>query len=270
MIEELIIYRTRIPKVRLGGPFDGGYAVNLESLCKSSALFTYGVNNDISFEIDYVKATGKKAFCFDHTCKPVHIPFGFEKNITHFLEGISGEKQEKTDTFFAHYDKYFENYDKYFEKHLDHNGNCFNNKVLLKIDIEGNEYETLSKMDMEKLSEIAAGLIIEFHFLGSLEHRVIFFDLLTRINKYFYLTHLHGNNYDVNFDFFEKRFASDINEWYIEKFSIPGVLELSFLNKEMTSYIERDTREYPLQETLDAPNTPLTIKDANVDFLQKI
>ena len=263
MIEQLTIYTTRIPKVRLGGPCDGGYAVNLESLCKSSALFTYGVSNDISFEIDYVKATGKKVFCFDHTCNPVYVPPGFEKNITHFLEGVSGEKQEKTDTFFAHYDKYF-------EKHFNDHENSFGNKVLLKIDIEGNEYETFSKMDIEKLSEIAAGLIIEFHFLASPEHRAMFFDLLTRINKYFYLTHLHGNNFLGNFDFFEKRFASDINEWYIEKFSIPRLLELSFLNKEMTSYIELDTREYPLQETLDAPNMPLRIKDANVDFLQKI
>ena len=262
MIEQLTIYTTRIPKVRLGGPCDGGYAVNLESLCKSSALFTYGVSNDISFEIDYVKATGKKVFCFDHTCNPVYVPPGFEKNITHFLEGISGEKQEKTDTFFAHYDKYF-------EKHCE-NRNSFDDKVLLKIDIEGNEYETFSKMDIEKLSEIAAGLVIEFHDLNSTTQRALFFDCLARINKYFYLTHLHGNNFLGNFDFFEKRFASDINEWYIEKFSIPKLLELSFLNKEMTSFIEKDTREYPYKEILDAPNVIGRLKECNLDFLQKI
>lgn len=263
MIEQLTIYTTRIPKVRIGPPSDGGYVVNLESLCRSSAVFSYGVGNNIFFEIDYVKATGKKAFCFDHTINPIYIPFGFEKNITHFLEGISCEKQEKTDTFFAHYDKYF-------KKHFDQQENSFENKVLLKIDIEGNEYEVLSKMDIEKLSEIANGLIIEFHYLESPQYRAAFFDCLTRINKYFYLTHLHGNNFLGNFDFFEKRFASDINEWYIEKFSIPRLLELSFLNKETASYIEVDTREYPLQETLDAPNTSGRIKDANVDFLQKI
>lgn len=263
MIEQLTIYTTRIPKVRIGPPSDGGYVVNLESLCKSSALFSYGVGGNISFEIDYVKATGKKAFCFDHTINPIYIPFDFEKNITHFLEGISCEKQEKTDTFFAHYDKYF-------EKHFGQEENSSENKVLLKIDIEGNEYEVLSKMNMEKLSEIANGLIIEFHDLQSPQYRATFFDLLTRINKYFYLTHLHGNNFFGNFDFFEKRFAPEINEWYIEKFSMPRLLELSFLNKQASSYIEVDTREYPMQETLDAVSCPFRIKDANVDFLQKI
>ena len=49
MIEQLTIYTTRIPKVRLGGPCDGGYVVNLEALCKSSALFTYGVSNNVNF-----------------------------------------------------------------------------------------------------------------------------------------------------------------------------------------------------------------------------
>jgi len=262
MIEQLTIYTTRIPKVRLGGPSDGGYVVNLEALCKSSALFTYGVSSDINFEIDYVKATEKKAFCFDHTCNPVHVPPGYEKNITHFLEGISGEKQEKTDTFFAHYEKYFE---KYCE-----NRNSFDDKVLLKIDIEGNEYEVFSKMNMEKLSEIASGLVIEFHDLNSTTQRAEFFDCLARINEYFYLTHLHGNNFLGNFDFFEKRFASEINEWYVEKFSIPRLLELSFLNKQMTSFIERDTREYPYTEILDAPNVIFRIKECNLDFLQKI
>ena len=262
MIEQLTIYTTRIPKVRLGGPCDGGYVVNLEALCKSSALFTYGVSNNVNFEIDYVKATERKAFCFDHTCDPVYVPPGFEKNITHFLEGISGEKQEKTDTFFAHYEKYF-------EKHCE-NRNSFDDKVLLKIDIEGNEYEVFSKMDIEKLSGIAAGLVIEFHDLNSTTQRALFFDCLARINKYFYLTHLHGNNFLGNFDFFEKRFASDINEWYIEKFSIPKLLELSFLNKEMTSFIEKDTREYPYKEILDAPNVIFKLKDCNLDFLQKI
>ena len=95
MIEQLTIYTTRIPKVRLGGPCDGGYVVNLEALCKSSALFTYGVGGNINFERDYVKATEKKVFCFDHTCNSVYAPPGYEKNITHFLEGISGEKQKK-------------------------------------------------------------------------------------------------------------------------------------------------------------------------------
>ena len=125
-------------------------------------------------------------------------------------------------------------------------------------------------MNMEKLSEIASGLVIEFHDLESPIQRAKFFDCLTRINEYFYLTHLHGNNFLGNFDFFEKRFASEINEWYVEKFSIPRLLELSFLNKQMTSFIERDTREYPYTEILDAPNVIFRIKECNLDFLQKI
>ena len=44
-----------LTKVRVGGHNDGGYVV-LEELCQSAdSLFSFGIGDDISFEIDYLE-----------------------------------------------------------------------------------------------------------------------------------------------------------------------------------------------------------------------
>lgn len=260
MIEQLKLYHPGLQKIRLGNPCDGGYVCASQAVCLSSAIFTYGVGEDISFEIDYVKLTNKKAFCFD-PFKGAYIPPDFAKKIFHFPEGLSGTKKENTDNFLSHYNKYF-------DLHWDEENEKFLEKVLLKIDVEGCEYEFIEATNFEIVSKITTGLMIEFHNLNDKKTRDTFFQCMTKINEYFYLCHAHGNNNDNNFDYFEKRPAKNINEYYIERYSIPNTLELSFINKELLTNPRVDTNSYPCS-FLDRPNNILKPQN-DLSFLRKI
>jgi|APGre2960657404_1045060.scaffolds.fasta_scaffold15393_3 hypothetical protein len=260
MIEQLKLYDPRFPKVRLGNPCDGGYVVPLQALCQSACLFSYGVGNDISLEIDYVEATNKKAFSFDHTCD-FKTPAQYENKIIYFPEGLSGNKTEKTDNFANHYNKYF-------NPTWDQHANTFFDKVLLKIDVEGNEYEYLARSDIQHLSKITTGLLIEFHGLSDKTTRSMFFDCMSLLNQYFYLCHVHGNNNSDNFYYSERIFDKELNDEYIQKFFIPDSFELSFVSKEILSNAQFDPKKYPCP-FLDRVNNILR-PEANLDFLNQI
>ena len=69
-------------------------------------------------------------------------------------------------------------------------------EIILKIDIEGDEYITLANINDQNLKKIRI-LIIEFHGLRNLrsDSFLNFFEkIISRIDKYFYSCHLHVNN----------------------------------------------------------------------------
>jgi hypothetical protein len=261
MIKELTLFSPKLPKVRLGYPCDGGYVTALQALCRSEALFSYGIATDISFETDYIESTNKKAYLFDHTIDSISPAPSVSSNMIFTKEGLSGLKQQYTDNFLSHYNKYFQG-------RTEDKPPFFSGRVLFKADVEGCEYEFLLNTDMEKMSKAVTGMLFEFHNLKDAKTRIYFFECLRRINKYFYLCHVHGNNNADNFDYFEERFCEDLNKNYIEKFSIPSDLELSFVNKEIVSLAQRDNRKYPCK-FLDRINNA-TREDSNLSFLDKI
>ncbi len=261
MIKEFTLFNPKLPKVRLGYPCDGGYVTALQALCRSEALFSYGIGADISFETDYIQSTNKKAYLFDHTIDSISPAPEVADNMIFTKEGLSGSKQQYTDNFLSHYNKYFQG--RYEDKPP-----FFSGRVLFKADVEGCEYEFLLNTDMEKMSKAATGMLFEFHSLNDAMVRVYFFECLRKINKYFYLCHVHGNNNADNFDYFEERFCEDLNKNYIEKFSIPSDIELSFVNKEIVSPAKRDNKKYPCN-FLDRINN-ITREDSDLSFLDKI
>lgn len=260
MIEQLKLYDSKLQKVRLGNPYDGGYIVALQALCRSSCLFSYGVNHDISFEIDYIEATNKKAFCFDHTTS-FEVPIQFENKIILMREGLSAFKEEKTDNFLNHYTKYAENF-------WDNFSNEFSEKVLLKMDVEGCEYDFFKNVDMQALANVTTGMMIEFHWIYDERNRNSFFECLSKINQHFYLCHLHGNNNAEMIKYFERIPAATLNESYIEQFLIPGDLELTFINKELLKEAKQDSKKYPCS-FLDRRNH-VGKEECDLSFLRRI
>jgi hypothetical protein len=261
MIKELELFSPLLQKVRLGNPCDGGYVSALQAICKSESLFSYGVGTDISMELDYIEATNKKAFLFDHTIDTIQIPEHAKDKMEFFKEGLSSSKQEKTDSFLSHYEKHF-------ESEWDSRTQSFSDKVLFKCDIEGAEYEFLLNTDLKKMSDITTGLLFEFHSLTDPNIRDKFFKCLHEINKYFYLCHIHGNNYGRNFDYFEERHCSQLDKNYIEKFSLPSDIELSFVNKSIVKGALKDYKKYPCQ-FLDKQNN-IWNPDSDLTFLHNI
>jgi len=224
-------------KIRLGPKEDKGCVICDKAARCCSALFTYGVGDflsyprNIGFERSFVDKYKKPAYLFDHT---LSIKEYQDKNnlIKFFPQGLGPGPD--CDTFFNHY------------KQLNISG-----KVLLKIDIEGGEYDFFENTDTDEIAKLVSCLCIEFHDLDNNIDRYI--NIGEKINKNFLLNHIHGNNYKDYFNY--------------KGYDVPKVLELTFVNKIISNNYIDCTESYPI-DGLDYPNNPNT-PDLDLCFIHK-
>jgi hypothetical protein len=226
------------PKIRLGRDEDGGYITTEKSINDSVALFSYGLADEISFEEDYIKISGKNSHSFDHTIDKFQYVINeinkiYPDNFLFNKEGLSGTETEETNNFIEHYKQ-----------------RNINGRVLLKMDVERAEYEYFYNTNIELLSKITTGIIVEFHNLDSETDRNKFIDCINRLREYFYICHVHGNNAMGTFS--------------LNNYKIPQLLEITFVPKELNLEAVIDTATYPTE--LDRSNI-LHIADYDLSFL---
>ena len=216
--------------LRLGRDFDGGYLVCEKTLNKCQNLITLGVGDDISFEIDFFK---KKQECnislYDHT---VNDSLFFKIIMKYFRRAITFRVSPK---HLMNSIVSYLNYKKFLKKK---NVQLFNKKVvqkaetsnevslknilnevlenkknLLKVDIEGGEYEIIDQICIE--NSTIEMLIIEFHWINKKKN--IFRECIKKLNSHFKIIHIHANNYkkinqeDYFFDVIELTFINKRN-----------------------------------------------------------
>ena len=247
--------------IRLGKKGDGGYVISKKSLETDNCLLTFGMSNDWSFEEDFVRHNSQNfVHIYDHTVnlnfflhrlyKSIKRLFYFKSSfsniyekfnelikylklnklkINHFKYKISNKKQLSNKSL------------KETIKDTDHNG-----KIMLKIDIEGDEFEILN--DITLYSNQIHTLIIEFHELNNNYNK--FETLIKDINKKFYIIHIHGNN------------VTGVNEM-----GLPNTLEISFLNYDLFFKENIKTKsKFPIKN-LDFPNHKY-IEDIEINFTE--
>lgn len=230
MINQLKVYNVG-EKIRIGNTYDGGYVLPKQALEQSVCLFSYGINNDITFDEHYIQLTGKKVYGYDHTIEGIHT--NYPHLFTWYKKGLSGTPQEQTDNFLNHY------------KQLGISG-----RVLLKVDIEVHEYEWLQNTDIQELANITTCFSLEVHMLHDSFFREKFISCIEELNKYFYLCHIHGNNYAPTFNY--------------EGHDVPMVLELTFVPKSIVTDVAISTEKFPT--ALDTPNNS-NFPDINLNFI---
>ena len=101
-----------------------------------------------------------------------------------------------------------------------------NKNNLLKIDIEGGEYEVMDDI-LDNSSNIKM-LIIEFHLIN--KKKEIFIESINRLKNKFDIIHIHPNNY------IEKKNDEDFFD----------VLEMTFLNKDINKYNKEFRYDFPI------------------------
>lgn len=220
-------------KKRIGPNEDGGYVCSEFVLNNCSSLMTYGVGHDIRYEEEFVRTYKKPTYLFDHT---LGWEEKFERDGLVFIpEGLGSAENCKD--FYEHYKKY----------------NLFGD-VLLKIDVEGAEWDFFKNVDINNLKDNVMGIILEIHWIDSMEIRKNLTDMFNKISPYFILEHTHANSWGYNFEY--------------NGMTIPSVLELSFVNRRFVQDYEMDTQEYPIIG-LDYSNNP-NIEDVKLDFLKYV
>src|SRR5258708_37773354 len=224
---ESLVFKFRaidggIELIRLGGNHDGGYLVpdDLEGVKYS---FSPGVSNIANFEHECLER-GIISFLADYS---VDTP-PLELAGCHFLKKFVGAyNNEKIITL-----------EKWVADSLPGD---FKGDLILQMDIEGAEYETLLATPHAILEKFRI-MVVEFHHFNNLENKE-FYNLVNatieKIREYFEPVNLHANNYEK---------VTNVNGVLM-----PSVIEVTFLRKDR---IRDNRRLRVLPHVLDQPNNP--------------
>jgi hypothetical protein len=162
--------------IRLGPDGDGGYLVP-DDLSGIEYAFSPGVSTESGFEAA-LAARGQRVFLADHSVDgpaETNARFSFEKK---FVGGLADDtymtlEQWKTATIGAHA-----------------------GDLLMQMDIEGGEYETLLACPSALLAQFRI-MVIEFHYLHELLNKR-YFELVSRcfqkVLQTHSVVHIHPNN----------------------------------------------------------------------------
>ena len=248
--------------IRIGKKNDGGYCISESSLKETSILYSFGLNDDWSFEKEFRKKSGAKVVCFDYSVTLIFWIKRFIKDILQFvlLKRPNARTIKRFFTFF-NYKLFFNNSEKIHQKKFfgtteqlrasSNDGTIIDmktilkkwpsDKIFMKIDIEGSEYRILEDIIENQLR--ITGLAIEFHDCDLMSEKIQLF-----IEKFnLDLVHIHVNNYGI-----------------INKDNFPTVIELTFSPKKYNSKRNLNENNFPLQN-FDQPNNK-NHKDLSIIF----
>ena len=191
--------------IRLGKDNDGGYLVCKNSVKTSTALISFGLNDDCSFEQDFKKENNIRVICFDCNTGGGFWFKKFRRALRKFVKGETILLKDFLINIYNYYSFFSKNSSSIYKfrivgkKDDDLSSNEINiNTILknnnlkkdffLKIDIEGSEYEILE--DIIFYAKFLRGLVIEFHDVDlNLEKISNFINSID-----LKLIHIHPNN----------------------------------------------------------------------------
>jgi len=197
----------RYEKIRMGKDNDGGYVI-YDGL-DYDIIIGCGISNDISFEDMFVEKYKCDSIVFDGTIKK--LP---KSKFNH--KWINKNVYQGT---------------------LDILLSSFYNKIFLKMDIEGSEWEFFKNVNLENVSQ----MVIEFH--SGFKYPNIDMDILKKIEETHYLIHIHPNNYRKK-------------QYKIDDKLIHSVWEATYINKKLCDLVDTKNIQYKYDDKLDMPNNP--------------
>jgi len=209
-------------KTRLGNLHDGGY-ICIDDLAFVSQVISCGVSNDVTFDLACA-ALGKPVMQFDNTVEgppTPHPKFTFRKQAIDALGKIPNSVK--------------------LWDIVDQVGDRSRIDLLLKIDIDGDEWASFANFPAEQLKRFRQ-IACEFHWSSRLSDREYFslcLRAISNIHQAFFPVHMHANNF-VNFS-------------NVMGVPIPEVYEVTFVNRDL---YRPSTRQKGAPTEIDNPNNP--------------
>lgn len=207
--------------VRLGRDNDGGY-VMVADLLAGGVAYSLGISDDVSWDRAMAER-GYDVFQYDHTIETLpesNKRFRFEKT------GICG---------FAQDDEVFRSLDTLIAR----NGHAGRDDLVLKIDIEGAEWDVFSTILDSTLLRFSQ-IVVEFHWFDKAGDNEFFgkaYAALSKLGTHFVPVHVHANNH---YDF---RVVGGV--------VVPPLVEVTYIRRG-TLQTDPCTRTFPTD--LDQPN----------------
>lgn len=201
--------------VRIGNvKGDGGY-IMVDDFDVYMRAYSFGLGNDISWDMD-IACRGINIFMYDHTiCQlpQVHNLFHFNKI------GVGTDKDCLP-----------------LEKLMEKNNDLNNYNLILKMDVEGAEWEVLERTSTDLLNHFNQ-MTLELHDICKFENKEKILNVLQKLSLTHQAVWVHGNNAN------KSEIAGGI--------LMPNVLEVTFARKD-TYLFENGECMFPM--SLDLPN----------------
>lgn len=207
--------------VRIGKEHDGGY-VMLDDFTLGSCAYSFGINNDVSWDNEMAER-GYDIYMYDHTIDS--LPY--ERKEFHFYkQGISGG--EESSPHFAT-----------LEYMIKMNGHKNMTNMIMKMDVEGYEWEIFKQIGRETLLQFEQ-IVVEFHDIFDYKRMDEILFVLHRLNQTHQVVHVHGNNYS--------------NVLWCDKTPYPDTLEVTYALR--GKYEFQGGSDVYLPISADMPNCP--------------
>jgi hypothetical protein len=202
------VYKSLVPKdvldrklVRIGPDGDGGY-VMVDDFNSNNIAYSLGIEKDVSWDLAMAEK-GIEIYMYDHTIDS--LPLNNEH--FHFFKvgvcGFSGceNKQLKT-----------------LESILAENDHLNNHHLILKMDIDDDEWDVILNTSTEILSNFEQ-ITLEYHSLDNFDklHHNKMIAVFSKLNKNHQVVHVHANNFEL--------------PYVIGGFIYSSVLEVSYLRR---------------------------------------
>lgn len=187
--------------VRLGKANDGGYVL-VDDFEQDMKVYSFGIFNDVSFDKELADR-GLTVHMYDHTITGLpetHENFHFHKTgISHVDEPENNKLSMRTI--------------------LEQNGDLDNKRLILKMDVEGAEWDFLDNTPSEIINQFRQ-ITFEFHRLTDMEKAEQTIRCLEKLNRTHQAVWIHANNFG-----------------HIERaergLEIPAYIEITYLNKDI-------------------------------------
>ena len=229
ILKNLLPYKTEFDLIRMGENNDGGYLIpnDLSGVKKN---YSAGIGTLTKFEKDLEEKFSIISNMLDFNEIDQKILPKRSKFLRRKIDIISSKESISINDW--------------LEEEKD--------EILLKMDIEGDEYLTMASISEKNLKKIRI-LVLELHDLRHLRNYFFFKTfrkVILKINKLFYVCHLHVNN------------VSKVKN--IGGYMVPDMLEITFIRKDRVKNFSREFAILPNKldrKTLIGKKTYLLIKN---------
>ena len=211
---------AKLPLRRFGRNGDGGYVL-LNVIPKDTVCISLGIADEISFD-EELSPLVNHIYMYDHSivAPPVNLGNATFRALRVVSEITDNRLEIDITTIFSQIDP--------------------SKQVILKVDIEGAEWESFKDIDSELLLRCDQ-IIFEFHNIQTLYSQKNYFAYLAFLNRLL-ASHIVVNTHINNWDSYE----------IIQGVPVPNVLEVTLVRKDL---VEIHSGELGA-ETLNYPNNP--------------
>lgn len=207
---------------RIGNQKGSGGYVMLDDIRDKEIFYSFGISADVTWDSYPAELWDKKVFMYDHTIDG--LPYQ-HKNFIWKKEGICGE-----DAIGKYKDL------KALSQILKDNGHEHENNMILKMDVEGAEWDVFSTFAVEELKRFDQ-ITLELHWFWDLNNKDRILKSLENLNKNHQIVHVHGNSFGVAVP--------------MDGYNMPDIIEATWVRKEGREFIN-SKRFFPTE--LDVNN----------------